>query len=95
MQVEPEELGPESWILAYLRCLGPASILDGKIFDRSSLITTRKLWVRLQEHLNLIEVVQPRQPAKVLLTAFLTDTRISAGVGDHPCFLTFCNYDPY
>ena len=22
-------------------------------------------------------------------------TRISAGVGDHPCFLTFYNYDPY
>jgi len=21
-------------------------------------------------------------------------TRISAGVGDHPCFLTFYNYDP-
>jgi len=22
-------------------------------------------------------------------------TRISAGVGDHPCFLTFYYYDPY
>ena len=22
-------------------------------------------------------------------------TRISAGVGDHPCFLTFYNFDPY
>ena len=22
-------------------------------------------------------------------------TRISADVGDHPCFLTFYNYDPY
>ena len=25
----------------------------------------------------------------------LNATRISAGVNDHPCFLTFYNYDPY
>ena len=32
---------------------------------------------------------------KEKLVFYRIPTRISAGVGDHPCFLTFYNYDPY
>ena len=43
-------------------------------------------------HQEIIMVISQKKQAKKYKDI---PTRISAGVGDHPCFLTFYTYDPY